>query len=222
MTWCPWQKTLSVFFVSMDSRFRCFVIVPIFLFKKIVICSYIRVCSMYHMSQINFNSDYASFLDSNRWHYSTWLLIDGCMKDGFSRKDIERHLLSQSWQTIPEFQGILNPNSSTGSFDATLDGNSLCHISYHPSKTFPAIENEVTVTWYPGTSNNRVEKWSLVFLRNQNNLTLIRNQMKCVSSFNFERETTIEMNDINQNVHPYIPTMSSMKTLHSMWNLLKL
>jgi hypothetical protein len=114
---------------------------------------------MYHMSQINLNADYASFLNSSRWNTSTRLLIDRCKKGGFSRENIERHLLSKSWQQIPEFQGILNPNSSTGSFDATLDGNSLCHISYHPSKTFPAFENEVTVTWYPGTSNNRVEKW---------------------------------------------------------------
>jgi hypothetical protein len=174
------------------------------------------------MSQINFNSDYASFLDLSRWHYATRLLIDGCKKDGFSREDIERHLLSQSWQTIPEFQGILNPNSSTGSFDATLDGNSLCHISYHPSKTFPAFENEVTVTWYPGTSNNRVEKWSLVFLRNKNNTTLIQEQKKCVSSFNFEHETTIKMTLNNQNDNHPIPQMSSQQKLHRMRNLLEL
>jgi hypothetical protein len=135
------------------------------------------------MSQINLNADYVSFLNSSRWNTSTRLLIDRCKKGGFSRENIERHLLSKSWQQIPEFQGILNPNSSTGSFDATLDGNSLCHISYHPSKTFPAFENEVTVTWYPGTSNNRVEKWSLLFLRNKNNTPLIKNGIKCVNSF---------------------------------------
>lgn len=177
---------------------------------------------MYHMTQIAFNSDYETFLDLSRWHYATRLLIDGCKKDGFSRKDIERHLLSQSWQNIPEFQGILKPNSITGSFDATLDGNSLCHISYHPSKTFPAFENEVTVTWYPGTSNNRVEKWSLVFLRNRTNTTLIRNRMKCVSSFNFEHETTIEMTQSNQSDNPHIPTINSKQKLQTMRNLLEL
>jgi hypothetical protein len=148
----------------------------------------------------------------NRWMQERWFL-----KRGY-RTTLAITILA----TIPEFQGILNPNSSTGSFDATLDGNSLCHISYHPSKTFPALENEVTVTWYPGTSNNRVEKWSLVFLRNKNNTTLIKKQKKCVSSFNFEHETTIEMTQSNQSDNRQIPAMNSKQKLQTMRNLLEL
>lgn len=135
---------------------------------------------------------YESFLNLSRWKDATRSLLVWCYEKGFKREEIERHLLFRFWRNMPGFQNdILQPGNRVGSFEATLDGNVLCHIVYRPAREYKTFTSDVTVTWYKGTDHERVETWSLIFLRNKDQSALIRNKLKCISSLTFESNITV-------------------------------
>lgn len=165
---------------------------------------------------------YESFFGFNRWTDKTRKLITGYQASGFTREGIERHLLFRCWQNIPEFRyTILKNGSDKGSFDATLDGNALCHISYCPSVEFPKFENDVTVTWYRGTRNARVEKWSLQFLTNTMKGTLIRNNLKSVNSLNFDKVIPTQITGSTKKHSQLMKNNGTSHNLQNMRNILE-
>lgn len=165
--------------------------------------------------------EHKAYLDftNRRWTTTTQAILNICIQKDKSLIDIQRELLKKCYTQIPELETFLryDPNNSdtgykvSGSFNCKLDGNDLCHMSCRCIDAGARVT--VTVTWNIG-SQQRVEKWSLSFMRVRNRVLIDDFKQRRIRDFvMLDQPDAVPMAFVNTNSACRAVTLVSMRAL---------